>query len=244
MDQPSPDLLGKRNRARSRQPQLFLVGALLAATLLLPSLAHALDPVYSNWRGLAIRGTDPVAYFTESKPVQGSSDHTLEYKGATWRFSSAANRATFQAEPRKVCTAIRRLLRLGRFPRLHREYRSRRLDHRQRKALSELQRKRDERLARRPRPVDLEGRRKLAWPARRLRRRITPHPRQTAGAAAIPGSLEPIAKGPPRKAGVDRQLGDQRLTRRRAPIGPGESADPPGLRSAGRTYVRPLRSGR
>ena len=62
--------------------------------------ANASAPlVYSDTAGLAIRGTDPVAYFTEGKPVQGSSQYEQEWNGATWRFSSAANRALFVSNP-------------------------------------------------------------------------------------------------------------------------------------------------
>lgn len=76
---------------------------LLAASLLLASAGHAaaLDPVWSNWRGLAVAGYDPVAYFTDGKAVEGSSDFTAEWKGATWRFASAAHRDQFKADPEK-----------------------------------------------------------------------------------------------------------------------------------------------
>jgi YHS domain-containing protein len=56
-------------------------------------------PVYSNWRGRAIDGTDPVAYFTEGRPVSGSSDFTHEWNGTTWYFASAENRDAFVANP-------------------------------------------------------------------------------------------------------------------------------------------------
>ena len=79
--------------------------SVFAACLLAAPAAFALDPVYSNWRGLALRGTDPVAYFTESRPVDGSSEHTLEYLGATWRFASAENKAAFEADPEKYTPA-------------------------------------------------------------------------------------------------------------------------------------------
>ncbi|HEX6295282.1 MAG TPA: YHS domain-containing (seleno)protein [Burkholderiales bacterium] len=49
--------------------------------------------------GAAIRGYDPVAYFTEGKPVQGKPEFTHQWKGATWRFASAANRDRFAAAP-------------------------------------------------------------------------------------------------------------------------------------------------
>jgi YHS domain-containing protein len=89
------------DRAMRRRTTLQLLagGALLAAGF--PHRADAIAPVYSNWRGLAIRGFDPVAYFTEGRPVEGSSEHTAEWMGATWRFASAANRDRFVAGPER-----------------------------------------------------------------------------------------------------------------------------------------------
>jgi YHS domain-containing protein len=48
---------------------------------------------------LAIRGADPVAYFTEGAAVPGSADYEYEWNGATWQFSSAENLALFAANP-------------------------------------------------------------------------------------------------------------------------------------------------
>jgi YHS domain-containing protein len=48
---------------------------------------------------LAIRGYDPVAYFTESAPVKGSAAYEYQWKGATWRFSSAENLQRFKENP-------------------------------------------------------------------------------------------------------------------------------------------------
>ena len=62
-----------------------------------PALA-AKDPVYTSW-GAAIRGTDPVAYFTENRPVKGKKEFSFVYDGAEFRFSSAENLAKFQASP-------------------------------------------------------------------------------------------------------------------------------------------------
>ncbi len=50
-------------------------------------------------RGLAIRGFDPVAYFTEARPVRGQAAFTHAWGGTTWRFASAANRDRFAADP-------------------------------------------------------------------------------------------------------------------------------------------------
>lgn len=49
--------------------------------------------------GLAIRGTDPVAYFTEGGPVAGSTEYTYTWNNATWRFASVENRDLFVANP-------------------------------------------------------------------------------------------------------------------------------------------------
>jgi YHS domain-containing protein len=51
--------------------------------------------------GVAIEGTDPVAYFAEGKAGEGSSDFEHEWMGATWRFVSAENRDRFAADPEK-----------------------------------------------------------------------------------------------------------------------------------------------
>lgn len=52
-------------------------------------------------RRIALSGYDPVAYFTEKKPVKGNPQFTAEWKGAVWHFASAANRDLFKADPAK-----------------------------------------------------------------------------------------------------------------------------------------------
>lgn len=61
----------------------------------------AKDPVFSNLFGIAIRGYDPVAYFTEMKPVKGSKDFETEWNGATWRFANEEHLNKFQSDPEK-----------------------------------------------------------------------------------------------------------------------------------------------
>ena len=58
------------------------------------------DAVYSTASG-ALDGHDPVAYFTEAKPVKGQADLNADWNGATWHFASAANREAFQQAPEK-----------------------------------------------------------------------------------------------------------------------------------------------
>ena len=49
--------------------------------------------------GTAVGGYDPVAYFTDSKPVPGRADITYQWNGVNWRFASEKNRDLFKAEP-------------------------------------------------------------------------------------------------------------------------------------------------
>lgn len=78
----------------------FLTGTLAlptAALLATPALA-ATPPIYTE-AGIALGGTDPVAYFTENAPKAGSADITYDWNGATWRFTSEDHAARFAAEP-------------------------------------------------------------------------------------------------------------------------------------------------
>lgn len=59
---------------------------------------QAPGPVFVD-DGHAIAGYDPVAYFTEGRPVQGDARFEAEWNEATWRFASAENRDRFLAEP-------------------------------------------------------------------------------------------------------------------------------------------------
>ena len=47
--------------------------------------------------GVALKGHDPVAYFTEGRPVKGEPQLRYEHKGTTFVFASAANRDAFAA---------------------------------------------------------------------------------------------------------------------------------------------------
>ena len=51
--------------------------------------------------GKAIRGYDPVAYFTEHKPVKGDDKLRYKWNNADWYFSSQKNLDLFKADPEK-----------------------------------------------------------------------------------------------------------------------------------------------
>jgi hypothetical protein len=48
---------------------------------------------------LAIKGYDPVAYFTDGRPVRGLPDVEYEWDDHRYRFSNAEHRELFKADP-------------------------------------------------------------------------------------------------------------------------------------------------
>lgn len=80
------------------------VAAIALGALLPLGSAFAVDEHYLK-DGVAVGGTDVVAYHTVGQPTQGSSQFTAEYQGATWQFASAAHRDLFAANPSKYAPA-------------------------------------------------------------------------------------------------------------------------------------------
>ena len=54
---------------------------------------------------LALHGFDPVAYFTDGKPVPGNAGHSAVYNGAAYYFASADHKKTFEADPARYAPA-------------------------------------------------------------------------------------------------------------------------------------------
>lgn len=46
-------------------------------------------------------GYDPVAYFTERRPLEGDKSFEVSWSGSRWRFARAAHRELFLANPEK-----------------------------------------------------------------------------------------------------------------------------------------------
>lgn len=51
--------------------------------------------------GVAILGYDPVAYFTDNKPMQGSEEFSYDWLGTPWHFASREHLDLFRSEPVK-----------------------------------------------------------------------------------------------------------------------------------------------
>jgi YHS domain-containing protein len=83
---------------------LSIFAIIIAFTLtscgLIPTQAKsAIESVNVDQSRLAIKGYDPVAYFTQAAPVEGLQQFTAEYNGAVYQFSSAENQALFNGSP-------------------------------------------------------------------------------------------------------------------------------------------------
>lgn len=90
---------------RQKCKQILTITAVLGAVALLisPSAVVAqglVETVVTNpLTGVAIDGFDPVSYFVDGAPRQGSPEYAHEWQGVTWYFSSAANRDVFLRHP-------------------------------------------------------------------------------------------------------------------------------------------------
>lgn len=75
------------------RPMLRLLFLPVALVLAAGTAALAQD------KRVMLKGHDPVAYFTEGRPVKGSPDLAFEWDGDRYHFASAANRDKFAADP-------------------------------------------------------------------------------------------------------------------------------------------------
>lgn len=67
---------------------------------------HTKTLVLKNKDGIAIEGYDPVAYFTDKKPVKGNAKFTTNFEGTTYWFASAEHKAMFDVSPAKYVPAF------------------------------------------------------------------------------------------------------------------------------------------
>jgi YHS domain-containing protein len=84
--------------------------AILIGVAVLAAAAVAADGqkvlVNVDKSGVAIKGHDPVAYFTEGKAIKGRPELTAAHQGATYRFATDENRRAFEGDPSKYAPAF------------------------------------------------------------------------------------------------------------------------------------------
>jgi len=73
------------------------VSAVVSVAVCTGALAQSAAP--SAGPRVALKGYDPVSYFTDGKPEQGSKDFTFAFDDTTYWFKSAEHRDKFAADP-------------------------------------------------------------------------------------------------------------------------------------------------
>ncbi|MGY0219832.1 YHS domain-containing (seleno)protein [Endozoicomonadaceae bacterium StTr2] len=83
---------------------IALKGWLAALLLVFTATGYAAgkNDIYTSWfSDKAVSGYDTVAFFTQKKPVKGSSDYKFNWKGVVWLFSSEKHLDMFRDAPEK-----------------------------------------------------------------------------------------------------------------------------------------------
>lgn len=74
---------------------------LLTIALALPVFAQGKSLLNLDTSGVAMQGYDPVAFFTDDKPVKGNPQFVSKRDGAIYYFASKEHQKTFNADPAK-----------------------------------------------------------------------------------------------------------------------------------------------
>src|SRR5260370_33496354 len=105
---PSPDVSREHSsmtierRHRLAFPVLAVVLGLVVG-IARSALADSDSPIpaVNAKEGIGLKGYDPVAYFINGAPTQGTEQYSFVYKGVTYRFASAENLERFKADTEK-----------------------------------------------------------------------------------------------------------------------------------------------
>ena len=74
----------------------------LALLVTVPLAVRAQEqPRVNAENGVAIKGYDTVAYFTDGQPIEGKSEFHYSWDDVQWRFASVAHRDQFAANPER-----------------------------------------------------------------------------------------------------------------------------------------------
>lgn len=80
-----------------------VLGSMFAALLVIAATPVLAKDVTHSTPGIS--GYDPVAYFTEGKPMKGSGYHVAEYQSVTYAFASKDHKQLFEDNPEKYVPA-------------------------------------------------------------------------------------------------------------------------------------------
>lgn len=82
---------------------LLLVGLAVLVTIVAAQLfvTGEAKMVNTGADNVAIKGYDPVAYFTKGQPMKGKAEITHSWNGAEWHFADATHRDMFAGSPER-----------------------------------------------------------------------------------------------------------------------------------------------
>lgn len=78
---------------------LVVLGSLGATVALATAETNVSNGLTLEGSGLAVRGYDVVAYFTDGQPTVGLAEHSTVHQDATYRFASREHLEAFQSDP-------------------------------------------------------------------------------------------------------------------------------------------------
>lgn len=85
----------------SFQTKIFFMVILLSGVLFSCVKSTPISQINATPEGVAIKGYDPVAYFSDMRPVMGRPEFNFAWKGAEWRFADSEHLEMFKNDPEK-----------------------------------------------------------------------------------------------------------------------------------------------
>ena len=84
---------------RNRRNIITAILIMTAICLMNLCPAFAIEPVNKTSDGVAIKGYDPMAYFTDRRPAKGNRKFEYAWMGAKWHFFGPEHRDLFIKNP-------------------------------------------------------------------------------------------------------------------------------------------------
>jgi YHS domain-containing protein len=81
--------------------KVFLIALIFSFIFCSCAKSSPISSVNVTTEGVAIKGYDPVAYFTDSRPTRGLPEFKYVWKRAEWRFASSDHLEMFKKDPEK-----------------------------------------------------------------------------------------------------------------------------------------------
>jgi len=76
-----------------------IAALIISWSFILTACSAQITPINIDADGIALKGYDPVAYFTLERPVKGLKSFQYEWNNAIWLFASSEHMKLFQEDP-------------------------------------------------------------------------------------------------------------------------------------------------